>query len=81
MIDIPAHIKLDVAIAARTKAEQHLSQALAAKIAADDALAHAGADHRDALAKSADEFTIALRDASDAAFAASQRVTAVLTGG
>ena len=80
MIDIPAHIKIEVAIAARTKAENHLARALAAKIAADEALRHAGADHRDAFAKSADEFAIELRDASDAAFTASQRVNQAALG-
>jgi hypothetical protein len=72
--------KLEIAIAARTKAEKDLSSALAAKIAADDALAHASADHRDAFVKTADEWARELQQASDAAFAASQAVTAVILG-
>jgi len=71
---------LEIAITDRTKAEQHLVCALAAKIAADDALRHASADQRDAFAKTADEWVLVLRDASDAVFAASQAVTAVVLG-
>jgi hypothetical protein len=73
--------KLEIAIAARTTAEQHLSSALAAKIAADDAPAHASADQRDAFAKTADELALVLRNAADAAFTASQAVTAILVHG
>jgi hypothetical protein len=80
-MEIPVQIRLEVAITARITAEQHLARALAAKIAADHALAHASADQRDAFAKTADEWALVLRDASDAAFTASQAVTAVLVQG
>lgn len=79
-MEIPAHVRMEVAIAARTKAEQHLALALAAKIAADDALRHAGADQRDAFAKTADEWAHELQQAADAAFTASQRVTQFALG-